>query len=696
MRFSSLAPLVQLRTGRRVKTAKLPLLPGLDGLRAFSVAAVLLYHAQASWLPGGFLGVEFFLVISGFLITAQLLIEWRQTGRINLVRFWQRRARRLLPAVFTLLLAVVVGSLIFFPEEVTEVREAMLASMVYVTNWYLVFNHQSYFESLGRPPLLQHLWSLAVEEQFYLLWPLMLSFALKWMRPAFVFPCVVVLAVWSVLLMVGLNARGVDTDRLYYGTDTRAAGLLIGAALAFFWAPWKRTEYAGLLAIARVRALDVLGVAAAAGLVLLVLRLNETDPRLYSGGFAVTSLTSAVLIAVVVHPATYLGRAFGQRPLRWVGVRAYSLYLWHWPVFMLTRPHVDVPLDGVVLVVLQLAITLVLADISYRFVETPIRGGLLGRVRDSAKQLPRKPAWQQGTAVTGTAVAAAGLVALFASVTSARAPETPSYLDTTQISGVITAPTGTATAPAVVSVAPPSQAVDGGEDPRTTGGVGPDGTTQERPAATPAPTQAAPAPTGTPAALVADSSGTNPNASPFQSSVTSSSSASSSNVPAAPAPAAPLPGGGVRATAIGDSVMLGAAYEMARVLGSVDVDAAVGRQMNVVLGILAARKEQGTLADIVVVQVGNNGPISKAQFEEMMELLSDAKQVLVLNVHVPLPWEGPNNSIIADGIRRYKNATLLDWHALSDGHPEVFWSDNVHLRPEGAALYVNLIASNIR
>ena len=422
-----------------MKPNKLPLLPGLDGLRAFSVAAVLLYHAQASWLPGGFLGVEFFFVISGFLITAQLLIEYRQHGRIGLGHFWQRRARRLLPAVFVLLLVVIAGSLAFLPEEVTEVREAMLASLAYVTNWYLIFNHQSYFESLGRPPLLQHLWSLAVEEQFYVVWPILLSVALKWMRPAFVLPCVIVLAVWSSLLMIGLNERGVDTDRLYYGTDTRAAGLLIGAALAFFWTPWASAFHSGLWSRLRIRGLDAIGLVAAAFLVLLSFKLTETHALLYSGGFTVTSLTSAMLIAVAVHPKTFVGRALGLAPLRWIGMRSYSLYLWHWPVFMLTRPHVDVPLDGVPLTVLQLGITLLLADVSYRFVETPMRNGLLGRIGQRLMQLPRRPVWQQGIAVSGVASMVAGVVALSATLVSARAPAPPEYLNLPQINGVITA-----------------------------------------------------------------------------------------------------------------------------------------------------------------------------------------------------------------------------------------------------------------
>ncbi len=432
---------------------------------------------------------------------------------------------------------------------------------------------------------------------------------------------------------------------------------------------------------------------AAAFLVLLSFKLTETHALLYSGGFTVTSLTSAMLIAVAVHPKTFVGRALGLAPLRWIGMRSYSLYLWHWPVFMLTRPHVDVPLDGVPLTVLQLGITLLLADVSYRFVETPMRNGLLGRIGKRLMQLPRRPVWEQGIAVSGMASMVAGVVALSATLVSARAPAPPEYLNLSQINGVITA---TATngdgAPSVAgSISPPS----GGQvTPTATARRGSESTDQGSQTSASAPGVAGSPALGTPEAQMPDPA--NPNGSPFQSSVSSSSSSSSSSVPAPPPLSLPPAEGGIRATAVGDSVMLGAAYEMARVLGAVDVDAAVGRQMNVVLQVLEYRKEQGLLTDIVIVQVGNNGPITKEQFDEMMRLLSGVKQVMVMNVRVPLPWEGPNNSIIAEGVKRYANATFLDWHGASDGRPDLFWSDNVHLRPEGAAAYVGLIAANIR
>jgi hypothetical protein len=442
-----------------------------------------------------------------------------------------------------------------------------------------------------------------------------------------------------------------------------------------------------------VRDQDANGLAAAAFLVLLAFKLDEGNALLYSGGFAVTSLTSAVLIAAVVHPRTLVGRALGLKPLRWVGVRAYSLYLWHWPVFMLTRPHVDVPLDGLFLATLQIAATVALAELSYRFVEQPIRHGLLGRLRARISQLPRRPAWQQGATVTTTAALVAGFVALSATVASARAPEVPAYLAVPQISGVLTAtPQATATAsPAMAGDLGPDLEGDPEATATPSANAAASGSGQAGTTATPAPNSPASASTvGIPAGTA---SAEKPNESPFQSSVSSSSS-TSSDIPPAPTP--PPATGGVRATAIGDSVMLGAAYQMASVLGSVDVDAAVGRQMNVVLQILQYRKEQGLLADVVIVQVGNNGPITEDQFDEMMQLLSGVKQVLVLNVKVPLPWEGPNNQIIQAGTARYRNATFLDWHATSVNRPELFWSDNDHLRPEGAEVYVGLIASAIR
>src|ERR671913_1335333 len=231
------------RATSRVPEVRLSYSPGLDGLRALAVMAVLLYHADLGWIPGGFLGVEVFFVISGYLITALLLAEWRTEGSVDVKAFWMRRARRLLPALYVLLVATLAYAVVFLPGEVAGLRADVLAALGYVTNWYLVLGHESYFEAIGRPSLLKHLWSLAVEEQFYLLWPLVVAFPLsvgarRW-RQRRVLIVALTGAAASAVLMAALYRPEVDPSRLYFGTDTRATGLLVGAALAFAWAPWR-------------------------------------------------------------------------------------------------------------------------------------------------------------------------------------------------------------------------------------------------------------------------------------------------------------------------------------------------------------------------------------------------------------------------------------------------------------------------
>lgn len=355
---------------------RLPYFAGLDGLRALAVIAVLLYHADLP-IAGGFLGVETFFALSGFLITGLLLAEWRQHGRINLQAFWLRRARRLLPALFFLLAGTLLYAGLAFRGGLGELRGDTLAALAYVMNWRLIVAGQSYFDPMLRPSLLQHLWSLAIEEQFYLLWPLTFVAGMRFLRATGLLVMITIAALGSTALVAVLYRPGADPSRLYYGTDTRAAGLLLGAALAFIWtrfqclrAPGRST---GLL-------LDGGGLLALSGLLSCFIWLSERHPLLYPGGFALISILTTLVIAALIHPSTQLvPRLLGSGPLRWIGLRSYGLYLWHWPVFMVTRPYSDVPLDGLPLLALRFAIVGVLVELSYRFVELPVRHGALGR-----------------------------------------------------------------------------------------------------------------------------------------------------------------------------------------------------------------------------------------------------------------------------------------------------------------------------
>jgi peptidoglycan/LPS O-acetylase OafA/YrhL len=625
----------------------LPYMPGLDGLRALAVIAVLLYHAGISWLPGGFLGVEVFFVLSGYLITALLLAEWRTKGSVDVKAFWMRRARRLLPALYLLIVATLAYALVFLPGEVASLRNDALAAFGYVTNWYLVLGHESYFEAVGRPSLLKHLWSLAVEEQFYVVWPLVfwlgVSFGATRWRTRRVLMVALGGATISVALMAALFVPGADPSRLYYGTDTRAAGLLIGAALAIVWTPeLRQTRSRGRLCptvrgFKRDRAqgrfqrrwrwtvptlLDALGLAALGTLVFLCLRLGEFDAPLYRGGLAAVSLATAALIMAISYPQTRLGSALlGHRPLRWIGERSYGIYLWHWPVYMVTRPQLDVPFDGMPLLALRLVATVLLADLSYRYVEMPIRRGAIGRAWRSLREARGFKRWYVGVRYAGVVVPAVAVCAVLGmAVAHAKPPETPDYLTTKK-----------------VRIEASNQAPEPGKAA---------GKTRE--------------------AVVAGSSAQSPTGT-----VTGT------------------------VTAVGDSAMLGAVDALQRKVPNLDViDARGSRQAPEAIRVLRQLRASGKLGNVVIVHIGNNGFFAAEQFDEMMRVLSGARKVLVVNVTVPdgKSWV-PNNEMLADGVRRYPNrAVLVDWYAASAGHPEYFW-DGIHLTPRGARAYANLIAA---
>lgn len=369
------------RQRRTVGTPALPHLVGLDGLRAVAVMAVVLYHADLDWVPGGFLGVDVFFVLSGFLITSLLLVELDRTGRVRLGRFYLRRARRLLPALLAVLAVtgVLVATVAY--DVAASYRRDLPGALLYYSNWSNVVTETSYFEFIGRPPMLKHLWSLAVEEQFYLVWPLLCVALYRWGGARRIGQAALIGALTSSLAMAvasvvtGMPAAA-DPSRLYFGTDTHAMGVLAGAALAVVWRPGRTSP------VLRPQARVVITSAGVLGLVLLgwaFARLGEYSSFLYRGGFLLVAGVTALVVAAASHRGVPFGRWLGIRPLRWVGMRSYGIYLWHWPLFLVTRPGIDIPLDGVAALALRLVLLLVVAELSYRYLELPVRQGALGR-----------------------------------------------------------------------------------------------------------------------------------------------------------------------------------------------------------------------------------------------------------------------------------------------------------------------------
>ncbi len=673
----------------RGHSARLPYLPALDGLRALAVIAVLFYHAGQHWMPGGFLGVEIFFTISGYLIASLLLSEWRETGRIALKYFWLRRARRLLPALFAVIVGVLAYAVIFLPEEVASLRSDALAAFGYSTNWYLIFSNKSYFETVGRPSMLRHLWSLAVEEQFYIIWPLAFVFAMRRWRERSVLAGVIVVALASAILMGMLYQPDIDPSRVYYGTDTRAAGILIGVALAFVWSPGRSDGIGARLP------LSLIGFAALAALGFFCVWMTEFAAFLYRGGFTLVGLSTALLTAASVHrKGRVLQAVLGCSVLRWIGLRSYGIYLWHWPVFMLTRPQLDTTLDGLPLLALRFGLTLILAELSYRIVETPIRSGAIEQAWAALQHAQGRPRrrliFRWASALT---VILTFSVALGACVVRAQLPPPPAYLivDSAPAEAPSQAPVNEEGSrppqPAATDLPAASQTAS-----EVSSTLEPTVTATDQPAPEPTALLAtgSPAPeaseanvteTPTPIAIAQPTTMATPDLArltitpasedvarrlteqPATAAITTPT-ATAVVSPTTTPPAVLFPSITISITALGDSVMRGAARTLQEAFPRIEVDAETGRQVyRPPVDLLVAQLQEGVtsgrLGEVIVLHLGNNGVFPRESFDRILGTLADRRLVIVFGVRVPRAWEDNNNRVIAEGVKRYPNAVLV-------------------------------------
>ncbi|WP_201008672.1 acyltransferase family protein [Paenibacillus glycanilyticus] len=349
-------------------------MPGLDGLRAIAVFAVIAYHFGWPAASGGLLGVGVFFVLSGYLITDLLLEERRNTGRFNLGRFWIRRALRLLPAMLFMLLAVTVYLALTAPGRLSVIHRELLSALTYTSNWYLIYRQVSYFESFSPLSPIGHLWSLAVEEQFYLLWPLFIWGMIRFIpipTRGKLLAATLTVAAASFIAMAFLYMPGTDPSRVYYGTDTRAFGLLIGAAFAIFIPSRKLVEPFQKGSIL----LDVTGAIGLCISIWMIVSIDKYDDSLYRGGMLVLSVASGLVIVASASPFSKIGRLLAWKPLRWIGVRSYGIYLWHYPVQVLAGPKEPGAESNLLYQLVQLVIILIISSLSYRYLENPIRNG---------------------------------------------------------------------------------------------------------------------------------------------------------------------------------------------------------------------------------------------------------------------------------------------------------------------------------
>ncbi len=355
-------------------------IPAIDGLRAIAVIAVMLYHLGFSWIPGGFLGVDLFFVISGYVITRLLLDSIQRSGGLDLRGFYVGRIRRLLPPLIFMLVITAIFIGVWAPDSMRRFLTDVPFAVTGLMNWWLVFKEQDYFESFGRPPLLQHTWSLGVEAQYYLLWPLILLFVLKFFGKKVIPTAALAIATFSgiALFLASLRADisgNQDISHVYFGTDTHSIGLFLGSALAVSWIPQN------LRVNIEKRAqdfIDFIGVFGLIGLIATFLFIQESDPTSYRIAFPLVGILGCAIILSVVHPASRFAPILQHPFMVWIGERSYAIYLWHWIVFQLTRPAQDLTGSTWALYLFRILVVFALADISQRWIEAPFRNGVIG------------------------------------------------------------------------------------------------------------------------------------------------------------------------------------------------------------------------------------------------------------------------------------------------------------------------------
>jgi len=661
-------PDTRIRPGSSRSISGVPYMPGLDGMRALAVIAVMIYHANPDWLSGGFLGVEVFFVISGYLITLLIVAEKERSDRIDLKSFWIRRARRLLPALFTMLILVIVYTAIFVPDALGQLRGDVVAALTYVTNWYQIWQGQGYTAAGDFAPL-RHLWSLAVEEQFYLLWPLVMLMLLargsRHVARAAIW--LTVAALFTTLLMAVLFTPGrigecdvtpeqywiigdrciSKMDTLYLSTITRAGGLLMGAALALLWRPIavmrgplrNKSPMFDLIAI-----VGLFGLAAMNWWVFLV-KPDGADAFLFRGGFLLCGMLTLMVLVGVTHQRGLSGRLLGSSVLLWIGVRSYGLYLYHWPIYQAIRKVAGNPLtlwQFIVAMVLTFAVT----EASFRFIETPIRKQRVKQwwagLRQAPDPLPRQVVLASG--------AAALVVASFGVVSMATAPLQDNEIAISLNENV----------DAVVDLA---ELVDTGSN---TAENQADGSTD-----------------GVIDGVIEGEAGSGTlDGEPQNGEVVETTTTTTTTTTTLP----PQP---ITFLAVGDSVMLGAAQQLGN--NGVVVDAEVSRQMVDMVPVMQQLRDQGRLGTAVIVHLGTNGSVSQSTIDAFMEPLSGVPNVIVLTNRANRGWVPGNNERLR-ALASRPNVIVLDWEALSAECPgNCFYSDGIHLRPEGQQYYSRLI-----
>lgn len=626
----------------------------LDGLRVLAILAVLVYHANPSWLPGGYFGVTVFFVLTGYLTTLSIEREIGRAGRLDYPRFVLKRVTRLLPSMLAVVGVTTLLCVFLAPNLLPKVKSDAVPALLFVENVFYIVRNVSYFANAGLPSPLTHFWYLGVVMQFYVIWPLVLLGMRKVVRSRrMACSAVGILAVASAVLMAVLYDPAGDTARIYYGPDTRAAELLLGA-LAALWTGGRGLNLRVLPAVgprlkdAPAWTCDAVALACLAGLGVMCFLLNGYSEFAYRGGMLLAAVLTAVLASCLCRPQSALAHVLGARPVAEAGKRAFAVYLWHYPLLVVLNPATrttELPVWGWAL---EFLLIFACAECSYRLLE---KGQGPREVAGRAMPL--------GLSVSQVALGALGVlcavVLLFVPISAEQtgvptemqqmSAEEQQYLAEQQ------------------AAAEATQSGDNGEGNGAQAEPQQDNTTFDV--------------SGTYFAGTAFAGAIDQiNATSFT--VDASTGATNASV-----------------ILIGDSVPAGAITQFYKYFPNGYIDAQVGRQLYAGVDVYRQCQANGHDGDVVVWAIGDNGVARESQVKDLIDAVDPSKHVYLCTVRVPLALQDMNNQLFKDVAAQYDNVDVIDWYAESAGHDEYFWSDGTHLRPEGAEAYVLMLRKAI-
>lgn len=631
------------------KSPKRRFIGGFDGLRTLGVIGVIMYHLNPTVFSGGYLGVPIFFLISGYLITDHFFNTVDAGNKFSLGDFYVKRIRRLYPGLLFVLLASGAYIVLFLKNLLYHLDQIFVTNVLNVYNWWQIFNGQSYFERFANNESpFTHLWTLSIEGQFYIVWPLLLLLFIKLgVKKSRIFWFAMIVSIISAIWMAILYQPGVDPSRVYYGTDTRLYSILLGCGLAIIW-PAEKLKQGVMKSDKWI--LNIVGLLSFALMLFMIFTVKDSAPFLYRGGMFIFSVVTCIFIAVVAHPSAIWDKILSNKLFHYVGARSYGLYLYQFPVMIFFESKFKNIADHPVLYpVIEVILIFLITEFSYRFVERPLA---------KAKWSDVKHFFTSSTAISRILAIVIAIICVTGGYGVVKATSAPKpNANDSKLAQTIKKNTKSNTKRNQKAI----ENLKKNKSKGTNGQLTAEQTAKYKKLAK-----------------------THPVNKDFEKYGLSQFDLQRLQ--------------DIRLTGVGDSVMADGLDNFNKLFNdkNVVINAAVSRQLSASVDILQGYKDQGVLAQNVLVGLGTNGPFNEQQLDQVMKLVGPKRHVFWVNVFVPTrPWEKPVNELLAKAQKKYKNLSVIDWNGYAKGHPDWFYDDQVHPNPDGSMYYSSYVVKQI-